>query len=152
MSVWLVRNKTVQRSSSGSQELWECSWWWCWCRCWCGPGAPTILPPCPQLSPLMVLLAVTSWDSTRQGQRSCCSLVTEAGSVLLMSQPLTCSYRCHPHRGSSSLQQSRPWGQGCLLGAAKPRRAASTWGRRHRSLRGLVLMGELGTLWGVFLL
>lgn len=107
--------------------------------------SPSLFPSCP-LSWFSQLLPA----GTAEGRgRSCCSLVTEAGSVLLMSQPLTCSHRCHPHRGSSSLQQSCPWGQGCLLGAAKPHRVASTRGRRHWSLRGLVL-GVSCTLSEVF--
>lgn len=96
------------------------------------------LSPCCPLSWFSQLLPV----GTAQGRgRSCCSLATEAGSVLVWSQPLSYPPRCHPHRGSSSLQQSHPWGQGCLPGSAKPHKAASARGRSHRSLRGLTGLG-----------
>lgn len=90
-----------------------------------GDDAMLVWPWDSHCSPFLSPNCSLSWSSqplpagTGQGRgRSCCSLVTEAGSVLLMSQPLT-----YPHRGHSSLQQSHPWGQGCLPGAAKPRRA-----------------------------
>lgn len=101
------RNKTVQRSNSGSKELWECSWWW-WCRCWCGSGAPTVLPSLAPIVPVMVLPAIAGWDSTRQEQ--VLLLPCNWGKICpWTSQPLTYPSRCHPPRGS------RHWNLGGLV-------------------------------------
>lgn len=91
-------------------------------------GVALGLPPfsllVPQLSPVMSSQALPVGTAQGRG-RSCCSLVTEAGSVLAMSRPLTCPPRCHPQRqGFTSAEPSL--GMGLFAGSCQ-----ALQGRRH---------------------